>query len=112
MPQNESEDEDAEQEIPPMISAVLNKPRNTPILNLVDEVSADVARFPALEKARLMPIVNAAPNTPNSHLDRIYELNTTIAGNQMETQNVRSAIAIKHRAVLPFTLPGTYFSIH
>ena len=101
-----SDGENDEEETPPIISAIMNRPRNTPTLSLIDKISETVAKSPALEKARLLPVVNAAPNTPNSHSDRIRQLNSKIAENHAETLYDRSSIAIKFTATLPFTLPG------
>ena len=106
---NDSEDEDANEEVPPVISSILNKPRNTPTWNLIENVSSDLAKSPAIERARLLPIINASPKTPNSHLERLYQLNTRIAENQMQIFSGRNAIAIKRTAVLPFTMPGNTY---
>jgi len=84
----------------------MNQARNTPLLNLIENVSSDLRKTPALEKASLLPVVNAAPNTPNSHTDRIYQLNATIATNHYEALHDRSALEIKVHRTLPFNFPG------
>lgn len=108
----QSEEEDDSEVVPPaVISSIMNQARNTPMVNLIENVSSDLRKTPALEKARLLPVVNAAPNTPNSHSDRIYQLNTTIAANLFEVLNERSALAIKLHRTLPFNFPGN-LSLH
>ena len=104
---SEEEGDDVVSPTPAIVSAIMNQPRNTPILNLIDKVSAEVRKSPALEKSRLRAVVNAGPNTPNSHTDRIQQLNTTIAADHYEALHDRSHLAIKYQATLPFTLPGT-----
>ena len=104
---SEEEGDDVVLPTPAIITAIMSQPRNTPTLNLIDKVSSEVRKSPAMEKSRLQPVVNAAPNTPNSHRDRIIELNSTIAADQYEARNDRYPLAIKYQATLPFTLPGT-----
>ena len=59
--EGEEEGDDVVLPTPAIINAIMSQPRNTPTLNLIDKVSSEVRKSPAMEKSRLQPVVNAAP---------------------------------------------------